>query len=70
MNLHQNLSIKCIGYSFSIVSRKTRGVLVFVRVYRKESEKETLKSAMYVTEIEHLDFLQAYLAGLSITLAT
>ena len=27
---------------------------------------KTMKSAMYVTEIEHLDFLQAYLAGLSI----
>ena len=49
---------------------KNKRILVFVRVYRKESEKETMKSAMYVTEIEHLDFLQGYLAGLSITLAT
>ena len=49
---------------------KNKRILVFVRVYRKESEKETMKSAMYVTEIEHLDFLRAYLAGLCITLAT
>ena len=49
---------------------KNKRILVFVRVYRRESEKETMKSAMYVTEIEHLDFLRAYLTGLSITLAT
>ena len=36
---------------------KNKRILVFVRVHRKESEKETMKSAMYVTEIEHLDFL-------------
>ena len=47
---------------------KNKRILVLVRVYRKESEKETMKSAMYVTQIEHLDFLQAYLAGLSLTL--
>ena len=41
-----------------------------VKVLRKEAEKETLKSAMYVTEIRDLDFLRAYLAGLSLTLAT
>ena len=45
-------------------------ILVFVRVYKKESQKETLKSAMYVVKVEDLDFLWAYLAGLSITLAT
>ena len=49
---------------------KNKRILVLVRVYRKESEKETMKSAMYVTQIEHLDFLRAYLAGLSFTLAT
>ena len=40
------------------------------KVLRKEAEKETLKSAMYVTQIGDLDFLQAYLARLSITLTT
>ena len=35
---------------------KNKRILVLVRVYRKESEKETMKSAMYVTQIEHLDF--------------
>ena len=45
-------------------------ILVFVRVYKKESQKETLKSAMYVLKVEDLDFLWAYLAVLSITLAT
>ena len=39
-----------------------------VKVHRKESEKETLKSDMYVTQLG--DFLRAYLAGLSLTLAT
>ena len=29
---------------------KNKRILVSVRVYRKESEKETMKSAMYVTE--------------------
>ena len=45
-------------------------ILVVVKVLRKEAEKETLKSAMYVTQIRDLDFLQAYLAGLSLTLTT
>ena len=45
-------------------------ILVFVRVYKKESQKETLKSTMYVVKVEDLDFLWAYLVGLSITLAT
>ena len=45
-------------------------ILVFIRVCKKESQKETLKSALYVVKVEDLDFLQAYLAGLSITLAT
>ena len=40
-------------------------ILVFVRVYKKESQKETLKSAMYVVKVQDLDFLRAYLAGLS-----
>ena len=41
-----------------------------VKVLRKEAEKETLKSVMYVTQIRDLDFLRAYLAGLSLTLTT
>ena len=41
-----------------------------VKVLRKEAEKETLKSAMYVTQLGDLDFLRAYLARLSITLTT
>ena len=41
-----------------------------VKVLRKEAEKETLKSAMYVTQLGDLDFLRAYLARLSITVAT
>ena len=45
-------------------------ILVFVRVYKKQLQKETLKSAMYVMKVEDLDFLRAYLAGLSITLST
>ena len=45
-------------------------ILVFVRVYKKESQKETLKSAMCVMTVEDLDFLWAYLASLSITLTT
>ena len=45
-------------------------ILVFVRVFKKQSQKETLKSAMYVVKVQDLDFLQAYMAGLSITLAT
>ena len=36
-------------------------ILVFVRVYKKESQKETLKSAMYVVKVEDLDFF----AGIS-----
>ena len=41
-----------------------------VKVHRKEAEKETLKSTMYVTQLRDLDFLRAYLARLSLTLAT
>ena len=49
---------------------KNKRILVVVKVLRKEAEKETLKSAMYVTQLGDLDFLQVYLARLSITLAT
>ena len=45
-------------------------ILVFARVYKKESQKETLKSAMYVVKVEDLDFLWACLAGVSIIIAT
>ena len=45
-------------------------ILVFIRVFKTESQKETLKSAMYVMKVQDLDFLWVYLAGLSITLAT
>ena len=49
---------------------KNKRMLVVVKVLRKEAEKETLKSAMYVTQLGDLDFLRVYLAGLSITLTT
>ena len=50
--------------------KKNKRILVLVKVYRQESERETLKSAMYVTHVGDLDFLQVYLAGLSLTLTT
>ena len=49
---------------------RNKQILVFVRVYKKQLQKETLKSAMYVMKVEDLDFLWAYLASLSITLST
>ena len=49
---------------------KNKRMLLVVKVLRKEAEKETLKSAMYVTQLGDLDFLRVYLAGLSITLTT
>ena len=49
---------------------KNKRILVVVKVLRKEAEKETLKSAVYVTQLGDLDFLRAYLARLSITLTT
>ena len=49
---------------------KNKRILVLVKVHRKEAEKETLKSAMYMTQLQDLDFLQVYLARLSLTLAT
>ena len=36
---------------------KNKRILVVVKVLRKETEKETLKSAMYVTQLGDLDFL-------------
>ena len=50
--------------------KKNKRILVLVKVYRQESERETLKSAMYVTHVGDLDFLRMYLARLSLTLAT
>ena len=38
---------------------KNKRILVVVKVLRKEAEKETLKSAIYVTQIRDLDFLRA-----------
>ena len=49
---------------------KNKRILVVVKVHRKEAKRETMKSAMYVTQIGDLDFLRAYLARLSLTLAT
>ena len=46
-----------------------RRILVFVRVFMKDSETAILKSAMYVSTVRDLDFLRAYLAGLVLTLA-
>ena len=45
-------------------------ILVFIRVFKKQSQKETLKSAMYVVKVQELDFLWTYLTGLLINLAT
>ena len=50
--------------------KKNKRILVVVKVHRKEAEKETLKSAMCVTQQGDLDFLQVYLDGLSLTLAS
>ena len=58
----------CIQLEYCVEGNKW--ILVFVRVYKKELQKETLKSTMYVMKVEDLDFLWAYLAGLTITLAT
>ena len=49
--------------------QKRRRILIFVRVFRNESETAILKSAMYVSGVRDLDFLRAYLAGLVLTLA-
>ena len=49
---------------------KNKRILVLVKVHRKEAEKQTLKSAMYVTQLQDLDFLRVYLARLSLTLGT
>ena len=35
---------------------KNKRILVVVKVHRKEAEKETMKSVMYVTQIGDLDF--------------
>ena len=37
--------------------KKNKRILVLVKVYRQESERETFKSAMYVTHVGDLDFL-------------
>ena len=58
----------CIQLQYKVQSKKKR-ILVFVRVFRKQSEKAILKSAMYIFETRDLHFLQAYLAGLVSTLA-
>ena len=62
----QSLTGKFIEYC----AEGNKQILVFVRVYKKESQKETFKSAIYVVKVEDLDFLWAYLTGLSITLVT
>ena len=57
-----------IQLQYEVQGNKKR-ILVFVHVFRKQSEKATLKSAMYILEMRDLDFLRAYLAGLVSTLA-
>ena len=49
---------------------KNKRILVVVKVHRKEAEKETLKSAMYLTQPHDFDFLQVYLARFSLMFAT
>ena len=70
MNSHSKFVNKMHWIQLQYCVEKTKRILVVVKVLRKEAEKETLKSAMYVTQLGDLDFLRAYLAGLSITLAT
>ena len=61
---------KIYWIQFQYHVEKNKRILVVVKVHRKEAEKETLKSAMYVTQLRDLDFLRAYLTRLSLTLAT
>ena len=61
---------KMHGIQLQYHVEKNKRILVAVEVLRKEAEKETLKSAMYVTQLQDLDFLRVYLAGLFITLAS
>ena len=45
----------CIQLQYHV--KKNKRILVLVKVYRQESERETLKSAIYVTHVGDLDFL-------------
>ena len=47
---------------------KNKRILVFVRIFRQNGDRAIMKSAMYACSQEDLDFLQAYLAGLVLTL--
>ena len=48
---------------------KQRRILVIVRIFRKNTDKAIIKSAMYVIETRDLEFLKAFLSGLVLTLA-
>ena len=47
---------------------KNSRILVITRIFRHNPEKALLKSAMYVRDVEDVDFLRAYLSGLVLTL--
>ena len=40
-----------------------------IRIFRKNKHFAIMQSAMYVSDFKDLDFIWAYLAGLSLTLA-
>ena len=47
---------------------KNKRILVFVRISHQNGDRAIMKSAMYAWTQEDLYFLQAYLAGLVLTL--
>ena len=50
-------------------SSRGKRVILHIRIFRQNRHVAVMKSAMYVSDFKDLDFIRAYLAGLSLTLA-
>ena len=56
----------CVQLQYKV--KKRNRILIFVRISHQNAYYAVMKSAMFVSEKEDLDFLRAYLAGLVLTL--
>ena len=62
---HSKMHTLTMSYKTCVNGR----LVLQIRIFRKNKHFAIMKSAMYVSDFKDLDFIRAYLAGLSLTLA-
>ena len=62
---HSKMHTLTMSYTKCVNDR----IVLQIRIFQKNKPLAIMKSAMYVQDFKDLDFIRAYLAGLSLTLA-